>query len=94
MFRIFQNLFELHLKLKEYPFQHRFPLFHQNTFWKEHLLHLHLELSESGAGYVDKLREMGFLINCTAGNVLRFVPPLIITNEEIDKFVEALDKAL
>ena len=53
-----------------------------------------VELSENGAGYVDKLREMGFLINCTAGNVLRFVPPLIITNEEIDKFVEALDKAL
>lgn len=59
-----------------------------------HGLMIGVELSESGAGYVDKLREMGFLINCTAGNVLRFVPPLIITNEEIDKFVEALDKAL
>lgn len=59
-----------------------------------HGLMIGVELSESGAGYVDKLREMGFLINCTAGNVLRFVPPLIITNEEIDEFVEALDKAL
>ena len=59
-----------------------------------HGLMIGVELSESGAGYVDKLREMGFLINCTAGNVLRFVPTLIITNEEIDKFVEALDKAL
>ena len=59
-----------------------------------HGLMIGVELSENGAGYVDKLREMGFLINCTAGNVLRFVPPLIITNEEIDKFVEALDKAL
>ena len=53
-----------------------------------------VELSENGAAYVDKLREMGFLINCTAGNVLRFVPPLIITEDEIDKFVEVLDEAL
>ena len=59
-----------------------------------HGLMIGVELSENGAAYVDKLREMGFLINCTAGNVLRFVPPLIITEDEIDKFVEALDKAL
>ena len=53
-----------------------------------------LELTEPGAEYVDKLREAGFLINCTAGNVLRFVPPLIITKEEIDQFVKALDEIL
>ena len=38
---------DIYQKLKEYPFQHRFPLFHQNTFWKEHLLHLHLELVQA-----------------------------------------------
>ena len=53
-----------------------------------------LELTKPGAEYVDKLREKGFLINCTAGNVLRFVPPLIITKEEIDEFVKALDETL
>ena len=53
-----------------------------------------LELAKPGAEYVDKLREAGFLINCTAGNVLRFVPPLIITKEEIDEFVKALDEIL
>lgn len=53
-----------------------------------------LELTKPGAEYVDKLREAGFLINCTAGNVLRFVPPLIITKEDIDKFVNALDEIL
>ena len=53
-----------------------------------------LELTKPGAEYVDKLREAGFLINCTAGNVLRFVPPLIITKEEIDEFVKALDEIL
>ena len=53
-----------------------------------------LELTKPGAEYVDKLREAGFLINCTAGNVLRFVPPLIITKEDIDEFVKALDEIL
>ena len=46
-----------------------------------------LELTKPGAEYVDKLREKGFLINCTADKVLRFVPPLIITKEDIDEFV-------
>ncbi|MBR3140854.1 MAG: acetylornithine transaminase [Methanobrevibacter sp.] len=53
-----------------------------------------VELTKPGAEYVDKLRQAGFLINCTAGNVLRFVPPLIITKAEIDKFVKALDEIL
>ena len=53
-----------------------------------------LELTEPGAEYVDKLREKGFLINCTADKVLRFVPPLIITKEDIDEFVKALDETL
>lgn len=33
----------------------------------------------------------GFLINCTAGTVLRFMPPLIITEEEIDQLIDTLD---
>ena len=53
-----------------------------------------VELTKPGAEYVDKFREAGFLINCTADNVLRFVPPLIITKEEIDEFVKALDEIL
>ena len=53
-----------------------------------------LELTKPGAEYVDKFREAGFLINCTADKVLRFVPPLIITKEDIDEFVKALDEIL
>ena len=53
-----------------------------------------IELTKPGAEYVDKLREAGFLINCTADKVLRFVPPLIITKDEIDEFVKALDEIL
>ena len=53
-----------------------------------------LELTKPGAEYVDKLREVGFLINCTADKVLRFVPPLIIKKEDIDEFIKALDEIL
>lgn len=53
-----------------------------------------VELKVKGAEYVDKLREKGFLINCTADKVLRFVPPLIITKSEIDEFVNALSEVL
>ena len=53
-----------------------------------------IELTKPGAEYVDKLREAGFLINCTADKVLRFVPPLTITKADIDEFVKALDEIL
>lgn len=53
-----------------------------------------MELNIDGGKYVDIMREKGFLINCTAGNVLRFSPPLTVTQEEIDLLVEALDEAL
>ena len=53
-----------------------------------------IELTKPGGEYVDKLREAGFLINCTAGNVLRLVPPLTITKQDIDEFVKALDENL
>jgi len=36
--------------------------------------------------------EKGFLINCIQGNILRFIPPLIIEKEEIDALVACLDE--
>ena len=51
-----------------------------------------VELNFEGADIVGKMLEEGFLINCTAGNVLRFAPPLVVKKEEIDALVEALDK--
>jgi acetylornithine/N-succinyldiaminopimelate aminotransferase len=36
--------------------------------------------------------QKGFLINCTMGNVLRFLPPLIVTKEEVDQALEALEE--
>lgn len=55
---------------------------------------LGLELKIEGSDIVKKGLEKGILINCTASNVLRFVPPLIINKKEIDSLISALDNIL
>lgn len=55
---------------------------------------LGMELSKPGQAVVAHCLANNVIVNCTAGNVIRLVPPLIITNEEIDIVVAALDKAL
>ena len=53
-----------------------------------------MELTVPGRDIVNRCLEAGAIINCTAGNVLRFVPPLTITNEHIDELIVILAKAL
>lgn len=55
-------------------------------------LFLAIELDRESAEFANKMREKGFLINSTAGNVLRFAPPLIITTGHVDQMIVALDK--
>ena len=55
---------------------------------------LGMELSFPGREVVNRCLEAGFIINCTADKVLRFLPPYIITKKEISKFIKALDKIL
>jgi len=50
-----------------------------------------LELNIEGGEMVKTAMSRGLLINCTVGKVLRFVPPLIITQTEIDQAVSILD---
>jgi acetylornithine/N-succinyldiaminopimelate aminotransferase len=50
------------------------------------------ELEFEGKKIVERCREEGILINCTAGNVLRFIPPLIITQEAINRLLKTLDE--
>lgn len=47
-----------------------------------------------GVGIVDRCREKGLLINCVGENILRFIPPLVVSRAEIDQAVEILDKVL
>jgi len=49
-------------------------------------------LDRDGADIVNACMEKGFLINCVQGNILRFVPPLIITKNEIDLLINCLDE--
>jgi acetylornithine/N-succinyldiaminopimelate aminotransferase len=53
-----------------------------------------IELTSPGAEIVLIMLERGILVNCTADTVLRFLPPLIVTREEIDQMISALDFAL
>lgn len=51
-----------------------------------------LQLDIEGAPLVAAALKKGLLINCTAGKVLRFVPPLIVTKGEIDLAMEILQQ--
>jgi predicted acetylornithine/succinylornithine family transaminase len=53
-----------------------------------------VELTFPGADVVLDCLKKGLLINCTGGNVLRFVPPLILTKTDVDKAVGILAEVL
>ena len=53
-----------------------------------------VQLTGPGNEIVDKCLEKGLRINCTQGTVLRFMPPMIATKEQIDQAVEILDTVL
>jgi acetylornithine/N-succinyldiaminopimelate aminotransferase len=51
-----------------------------------------VELAMPGASIVQAAMDQGLLINCTHGNVLRFLPPYTITEQELDSAVEILTR--
>jgi acetylornithine aminotransferase len=55
---------------------------------------LGMELTIPGADIVSQALQKGLLINCTADTVLRFLPPLIVSREEIDEALTILDGIL
>ncbi len=57
-------------------------------------LMLGMELSVPGKQVVLDAMAEGLLINCTHDTVLRFLPPYIITEKEIDQAVKTLGKLL
>jgi acetylornithine aminotransferase len=52
---------------------------------------LGLDLARDGVSIVNACMERGFLINCTQDHILRFIPPLVIQQEQIDALVACLD---
>lgn len=53
-----------------------------------------MELTIAGQKLVERCLEKGAVINCTHDTVLRFVPPLVVEREEIDRFIQILDEVL
>jgi len=53
-----------------------------------------MELEFPGNSIVDACLSRGLIINCTVENVLRFLPPLITTNKDVDMAIEILDNFL
>jgi acetylornithine/N-succinyldiaminopimelate aminotransferase len=78
------------LQEKLATFQSRFPVVREvrglGLMWG-------LELAQEGTPVVAACRERGLLVNCTQGNVIRLLPPLIITDQELDAALAILAKA-
>ncbi|MBE3596557.1 MAG: acetylornithine/succinylornithine family transaminase [Hydrogenibacillus sp.] len=55
---------------------------------------LGLSFPEGARRYVDLLREEGVLVLTAGTNVMRILPPLTVSDEEIAAFLDALDRVL
>lgn len=53
-----------------------------------------MDLKIPGRPFVEACMRKGLLINCTADTVLRFLPPLIVTEAEADEMLEVLAAVL
>ncbi|MGD0597685.1 MAG: aspartate aminotransferase family protein [Sedimentisphaerales bacterium] len=53
-----------------------------------------VQLSSPGAEIVDKCLARGLRINCTNNTVLRFMPAMIVTKEQIDEAINILDSVM
>jgi len=53
-----------------------------------------IQLNGPGAKIVARCLEKGLRINCTHDTVIRFMPPMIVTKEQIDTAIEILDSVL
>jgi acetylornithine/N-succinyldiaminopimelate aminotransferase len=53
-----------------------------------------VQLTKPGKEIVDKCLQKGLRINCTNETVLRFMPPMIVTKDQIDQAVDILDAVL
>ena len=55
---------------------------------------LAMELKQPAGTIVEDCMDQGYLVNCIKQNILRFIPPLIITKKEINGLIEILAQSL
>jgi len=53
-----------------------------------------VELSFPGGDVVVEMMKRGVLSNCASDVVIRLVPPLVISKEEIDKVIDVLVESI
>ncbi|MBJ6725601.1 acetylornithine transaminase [Geomesophilobacter sediminis] len=53
-----------------------------------------VELNIAGGDIVKKALERGLLLNCAQEKVLRFVPPLTVTKQEVNEMIKILEELL
>ena len=53
-----------------------------------------MELKEKGSAVQRSCQEKGLLVNCIGDRVLRFLPPLNVSRDELDEALEVLSKSL
>jgi predicted acetylornithine/succinylornithine family transaminase len=53
-----------------------------------------LDLTVEGNPIVKACLERGVLINCTFDHILRMVPPLVVTRQDVDRLVQVLDEVM
>ena len=74
--------------------QEKFPALISEVRGEGLILGAELSRDDIGRDIVNECLSEGIIINCTVGKVLRFIPPLIISDEQVDEVISALAKVL
>jgi acetylornithine/succinyldiaminopimelate/putrescine aminotransferase len=53
-----------------------------------------MELNIEGKEIVSTCLKQGIILNCTLDKILRFLPPLIVKKQEIDRCLKILERVL
>ena len=83
-----------YFKQKLMELQKKYPAFIVDVRGTGLILGAELASDVHGRDIVNVCLEKGIIINCTVGKVLRFLPPLIITEPQIDEVVSVLDDVI
>ena len=83
-----------YFKEKLVALQEKYPQLIKEVRGEGLILGAELTKDNIGRNIVNECLAEGIIINCTVGKVLRFIPPLIITEAQVDEVMQALYKVL
>ena len=83
-----------YFKQQLFSLQEKFPALISEVRGEGLILGAELSKDDIGRDIVNECLSEGIIINCTVGKVLRFIPPLIISEEQVDEVISVLAKVL